>query len=67
MITKVIQIDGSEHEILANGDVCKLVTYYGKSTDVKPIEGVNNAERFYEMDTRAVFMFDEDSKTWLAQ
>lgn len=67
MITKVIQIDGSEHAIQLNGDVRKVVTAYGKSTDVKPTEGYLNGDRLYEMDTKKVFMFDEDTNTWLEQ
>ena len=67
MITNVIQIDGSEHAIMPNGDVRKVVTANGKSTDVKPTTGYRNGDRFYEMDTQKVFMFDEDTKTWLEQ
>ena len=40
---------------------------YGKSSDAKPTEDVPNASVFYEMDTKKIFMFDEDSKTWLEQ
>ena len=43
------------------------IEYYGKSTDTKPIAGVQNADIFYEMDTQKVFMFDEDTSTWLEQ
>ena len=67
MITNVIQIDGSEHAIKQNGDVRKVVTAYGKSTDAKPTGGYLNGDRFYEMDTKKVFMFDEDTHTWLEQ
>jgi hypothetical protein len=41
--------------------------YYGLSTDIKPIEGVQNADIFYEMDTRKAFMFDEEGSTWIEQ
>jgi hypothetical protein len=41
--------------------------YYGKSTDTKPTEGVENADIFYEMDTKKAYMFDGDTKTWLPQ
>lgn len=33
--------------------------FYGLSTDVKPV-GVGNASSFYEMDTKKLFMFDEE-------
>lgn len=39
---------------------------YGLSTDTKPLD-VCNASTFYEMDTKAVFMFDEENKVWYAQ
>ena len=41
--------------------------FYGKSTDEKPIAGVENADIFYEMDTFKVFMFDGGAMTWLEQ
>lgn len=40
---------------------------YGLSSDVKPIEGMTNTSTFYEMDTGALYMFDEDNKRWLPQ
>ena len=67
MITKAIQIEGTDYAILTNGDLRKVVTCYGKSTDEKPTEGMRNSDRFYEMDTQKVYMFDEDSNTWLEQ
>lgn len=39
---------------------------YGLSTDVKPT-GVCNASLFYEMDTGALYLFDEENKRWLIQ
>ena len=39
---------------------------YGLSTDVKPTD-VNNASVFYEMDTKKVFLFDEQNGQWLEQ
>lgn len=67
MITKVIQIDGSDHAIMSNGDVRKVATAYGKSTDTKPKDGYFNGDRFYEMDTKKVFMFDGQTETWIEQ
>ena len=67
METKVIQIEGSEYAILPNGDLRKVVTVYGKSTLEKPKAGMNNADRYYEMDTQDVYMFDEEAQEWLLQ
>lgn len=40
-------------------------TYYGKSSDAKPVSGVPNASIFYEIDSGLLFMFDKDSQTWI--
>ena len=40
--------------------------YYGKSSDTKPGD-VPNASFFYEMDTGDIYMFDEETHTWLKQ
>lgn len=45
----------------------KHFDFYGLSTDTKPTEGVTNASTFYEMDTKALFMFDAENGAWLAQ
>ena len=52
---------------VCNGKTCRSTEYYGKSSDTKPVDGVNNADIFYEMDTKKVFLFDEEKKTWLEQ
>lgn len=39
---------------------------YGLSTDEKPMN-VCNTSTFYEMDTKKLFMFDEQNKVWLEQ
>ena len=39
---------------------------YGLSTDTKPTN-VNNASVFYEMDTKKMFLFDEENARWLEQ
>ena len=42
--------------------------YYGKSTDTKPVDDyVPNGSMFYEMNTKKVYCFDGESKTWLEQ
>lgn len=38
----------------------------GLSTDTKPTD-VPNASTFYEMDTKKIFLFDEQNKRWLEQ
>jgi hypothetical protein len=63
MITKIIELNGSE--IAVNDNYRKIITVYGLSTDEKPIDGYKNADRFMEMDTGKVFLFDEQNKKWL--
>lgn len=72
MITKVIEIDGSEHAIRPNGDIRKVATYYGMDADVtdNTIFGITDAldaDRFYTKDTMRIFIFDEDSSRWWEQ
>lgn len=43
---------------------CPFVDCRGLSTDEKPL-GVPNGSTFFEMDSGKVYMFDEESKTWL--
>lgn len=38
----------------------------GLSTDTKPTD-VANASTFYEMDTKKLFMFDAEHRTWIEQ
>lgn len=37
----------------------------GLSTDTKPLGNVPNSSTFLEMDTKAVFIFDEENQRWL--
>lgn len=44
--------------------------FMGKSTDTKPTVSFNgkpikNGSTFFEMDTKTVFFYDEDTDTWL--
>lgn len=67
MITRLMEIEGESYIVLPGGDLCKRAEYYGKSTDTKPVYGVNNSDIFYEMDTKKVFLFDKDASVWLEQ
>ena len=67
MITRATKIDGEDYVIMDNGDLRRRGEFYGKSADTKPVDGVNNADIFYEMDTKKVFLFDEDNKKWIEQ
>ena len=67
MITQATKIDGEDYVILSGGDLRRRGEFYGKSTDAKPVDDVNNADIFYEMDTKKVFLFDEDNKKWIEQ
>ena len=42
--------------------------YLGKSSDIKPILPTNrNGSTFYEMDTKALYMFDGEVLIWILQ
>lgn len=46
--------------------------FFGKSTDEKPIGKfndikINNGSVFVEMDTKKIFMYDEEGQVWLEQ
>lgn len=66
MITRIIEIDGDDYVVLPGGDVRRHGVFYGLYTDVKPTDA-NNADIFYEMDTKKVFLFDAENKVWLEQ
>ena len=77
MITKVIQIDGSAHAIMPNGDVRKRACYHIKSADVTAkgdgtyrISGITdakNADLASTMDTCELYKYDEDINAWWKQ
>lgn len=62
-------------EVVINGQKCfhsdgtrsTRSEYSWLSTDEKPIEGVENADPGYEMDTHKVFLFDAENKVWIEQ
>lgn len=43
--------------------------YYGEgscnSADTKPTEGIYNGSKLVEMDTGNIYMFDQDSMSWV--
>lgn len=58
-------VNGTEYTRDCVGNMVPRVYIYLLSTDEKPIEGVHNAALAYEMDTKAVFIFDAENKKWL--
>lgn len=65
MITKVITANGDEIAVGADGSLRPVATYYGMSSDPKPLEDVNDADRYLEKDTKKLFIFDADGNQWL--
>ena len=55
----------STYKNYGDGGKC-MSDLYGLSTDTKPLN-VCNASTFYEMDTKKLYMFDEQNKRWLEQ
>ena len=62
MITKIITAKGGEFEVGSDGLLRPVETHYGLSTDAKPTVGVRNAERYLEMDTGKLFLFNADNE-----
>ena len=63
MVTKVVDIGGNQTVVDKNGiSVRKVATYYGMSTDAKPI--AQDADIFVEKDTMNTFIYDEDGGAW---
>lgn len=67
MVSKVVTTHSGQISIKPSGYSNHRKEYYAKATDEKPIEGVNNADILYEMDTHKVYLFNEDDKVWLEQ
>ena len=67
MITILSRVNGTAVCVYPNGGHRSQNEYYGLSTDEKPKADVRNADIFYEMDTQAVFLFDEDNQNWVEQ
>lgn len=65
MITKIITTKDGECAVSEDGHVRPVVTAYGLSADEKPIEDMKNADRFLEMDSGEMFLFDEQNQKWL--
>lgn len=77
MATKVIQIEGTEYAIMPNGDLRKVATHYGLSSEVvdngdgtysiPSVKDALNPDSFYTKDTREVFMYEESIAAWYKQ
>ena len=67
MITKVITAKGGELVVENDGRVRPVATLFGLSEDEKPVGAVKNGDRFLEMDTGALYLYDEVGRRWLQQ
>lgn len=65
MVTEVVS--EKKFGVHPDGSRVKRSEYYWLSTDEKPIDGVDNADVGYEMDTQKVFMFDAEHQVWIEQ
>ena len=67
MISKTMDIGGNKTVVDSNNfQVRRVAEYFGLSSDAKP-SGAKNADVFYEMDTHAVYLYDESGGQWLPQ
>jgi hypothetical protein len=56
--------NGANSIVYADGTVVIEREIYGLSTDTKPTKKIHNGEKFIEMDTGNLFVFDEEAATW---
>lgn len=45
-------------------NIPSLKEFIGKSTDTKPTEAIPNGSMYLEMDTKKLYVFDAETKTW---
>lgn len=66
--TKTITINGDEYVADDhNFATRKVITHYGNSGRPKPTyeDGAREPDRLVETDTGAVFVFDEENRSWV--
>lgn len=66
MISKRMNLGGTDYIYRPGMRRVIVADMYGLSTDSKPTTDIANSTVFYEMDTQAAYMFDEDNATWHA-
>ena len=64
--TRTESYGGNEYVINPDGTKRRVATFYGNSGRPKPTdeEGAREPDRLIEMETRKVFVFDEEIKDW---
>lgn len=77
MAMKVIKIEGTEYAVLPNGDLRKVATHYGVSSEVidngngtysiPTANDPHDPEVFYTKDTQDVYMYEESITAWYKQ
>lgn len=64
MISRRLTINGVDYIYRPNVRRIIAADMFGLSTDAKPTVGVANSTIFFEMDSKAAYIFDEDNATW---
>lgn len=67
MVSEIVHTNGCQKSVHEDGTITNRSEYYWKSTDEKPVEGVENADIGYEIDTKKVYLFDGSDKIWIEQ
>lgn len=52
-------------EVTAEGKSVNMAELFGTSTDTKPTEGYCNGTTFLEVDTGKIYLFNEDTSSWV--
>ena len=52
-------------EVKEDGTVLNIANLFGTSGDSKPTEGYANGTVFLEVDTGKIYLFNEETSTWV--
>lgn len=54
-----------DQKVIENGKI--FATFFGTSSDNKPIDGIATGSSFVEVDTGKAFLFNESTSAWVEQ
>lgn len=60
-----IRVGRSKNIVTEQGEHLDLAELFGTSDDTKPTEGYANGTSFLEVDTGKIYLFNEDSGSWV--
>ena len=61
---EIIIHNGGEYVVLEDGQLRAVRKFYGTSDKEKPRNNVRTGDRLMEVDTKKIFMYDEEISDW---